>query len=144
MECMEGQYEINVEDPEKCTFGSARVVRPLTKYKFETHDRDRYWIYVHAARTRAETPTSDFRFYVDDGKEGDASSSGASTIAFDGGIVGVKREDAEKNNNRDRNNDNTRVQQNASSDGAIVDFHRGGLSLFVFLVSWMIQDYGLL
>jgi len=144
MECMEGQYEINVEDPEKCTFGSARVVRPLTKYKFETHDRDRYWIYVHAARTRAETPTSDFRFYVDDGKEGDASSSGASTIAFDGGIVGVKREDAEKDNNRDRNNDNTRVQQNASSDGAIVDFHRGGLSLFVFLVSWMIQDYGLL
>jgi len=83
MECVKGEYDVGVQDPEKCTFGSRRIERPLTKYTFDTRDRDRYWIYVHSAKTRAETPTADFRFYVDDGREGEAGSSGAHMINFD-------------------------------------------------------------
>jgi len=83
MECVEGEYKLFVDAPELCTFGSRQVTRPMTKYTFDTKDRDRYWIYVHSARTRAEKPTADFRFYVDDGKDGDASSSGAHMIEYE-------------------------------------------------------------
>jgi len=129
MDCVEGQYEVNIEDPDRCKFGSARVLRPMTKYTFDTRDRDRYWIYVHAARTRATLPTADFRFYVDDGEEGDASSSGASTIDIED--ITVSRVEEEDNADNDKKE---------KSSGNTVGFNRGGLSLFVLVVSWMIQD----
>ena len=126
MECVQGDYQLNVDDPEKCTFGSNRVNRPLTRYTFDTRDRDRYWIYVHAARTRADVPTADFRFFVDDGKNGDGSSSGAHTI----GIIGVSREDAEKDPGNQNNNKSNKI-----SSGNAVGFHRGVLCLVALLVS---------
>jgi len=130
MDCIKGDYELKVVDEEKCTFGSARVVRPLTKYSFDTHDRDRYWIYVHTARTRAEVPTADFRFWVDDGKNGDGSSSGAHTI----GIIDVSREDVELP--KGGSNTNSNVQKESSGNTLRV---QGGLiSLFALIVSWLI------
>jgi hypothetical protein len=134
MECVKGDYEINVDDPEKCTFGPYRVERKLTKYTFDTNDRDRYWIYVHFARTSAETPTADFRFYVDDGREGDASSSGAHMIEIES-IRAVSRQEEESDDNKN---------EDGESSGTSLGFHRGGLSLFVFLISLMIQDYGII
>jgi hypothetical protein len=83
MECVTGSYEINIEDPEKCSFGRSQVQRPLTKFTFNTRDRDRYYIYVHFARTAADRPTSDFRFFADDGAGGTAGSSGAHLIKFE-------------------------------------------------------------
>lgn len=130
MDCVKGDYELGVEDPEKCTFGSNRVVRPLTKYTFDTHDRDRYWIYVHSARTRVDVPTADFRFFVDDGKNGDGSSSGAHTI----GIIDVSREDAEEDNGNQNNNSN----KEKDASGNAVGFQRGVLFLSILLASWMI------
>ncbi len=129
MDCVKGDYELKVVDEDKCTFGSARVVRPLTKYTFDTHDRDRYWIYVHTARTRAEVPTADFRFWVDDGKNGDGSSSGAHTI----GIIDVSREDVELPKGGSNKNN---VQKESSGNTLRV---QGGLiSLFALIVSWLI------
>jgi len=133
MECVKGDYEINVDDPDKCTFGPRRVERKLTKYTFDTHDRDRYWIYVHFARTSAKTPTADFRFYVDDGSEGDASSSGAHMIVIEDSTV-VSREEEERGGNDKKEGD--------ESAGNMSGFHRGGLSVFVLVISLMIQDYG--
>jgi len=126
MECVEGEYELKVDDPEKCTFGSNRVERQLTKYTFDTHDRDRYWIYVHSARTRADVPVADFRFFVDDGKNGDGSSSGAHTI----GIIDVSREDAEEEPGNQNNKKANRI-----SSGNTVGFHRGVQCLVALLVS---------
>jgi hypothetical protein len=83
LECVAGTYEINVEDPEKCTFGASAETRPLTKYTFKTVDRDRYYIYVHFARTAADRPTANFRFFADDGQGGNAGSSGAHLIEFE-------------------------------------------------------------
>lgn len=129
MECVEGEYELKVDDPEKCTFGSARVNRPLTKYTFDTRDRDRYWIYVHTARTRAEVPTADFRFWVDDGREGDGSTSGASVIEIADvpEVTRIEREDHNSNG----------LEKAASG-------HRSGLSLLVLTVTLMVQGYGIL
>ena len=124
MECVGGEYELGVEDPGKCTFGSRRVERKLTKYTFDTVDRDRYWIYVHPARTRADVPTADFRFYVDDGKNGDGSSSGAHTI----GIIGVSREDAEQ----PPSNQNNNAKESSSTTAG---FHRVVLGLVALLVA---------
>jgi len=132
MECVEGDYEINVDDPKKCTFGPYRVERKLTKYTFDTHDRDRYWIYVHFARTGAKTPTADFRFYVDDGSEGEASSSGAHMIEIED-IPTMSRVETESNGEGNGSDE---------SSGNIVGFHRDGLSVFLILFSLMIQDYG--
>ena len=123
MECVEGEYELGVEDPDKCTFGSRQVERKLTKYTFDTNDRDRYWIYVHSARTRADVPTADFRFYVDDGKNGDGSSTGAHTI----GIIGVSREDAEQ----PPSSQNNKAKESSST---AVGFHRVVLGLVALLV----------
>lgn len=83
LECVTGSYDINVEDPEKCTFGLSQVQRPLTKFTFNTRDRDRYYIYVHFARTAEDRPTSDFRFFADDGAGGAAGSSGPHLIKFE-------------------------------------------------------------
>ena len=76
-----GTYQINGIDPDKCTFGGSP--RPLTSYTFATMDRTRYYVYVHFARTRADKPTGDVRFYVDDGADGNGSSSGAHVIRYD-------------------------------------------------------------
>lgn len=129
MECLTGEYEINVNDPNKCTFGSNRETYPMTKYTFDTHDRDRYWIYVHAARTRVDIPTADFRFYVDDGKEGDASSSGAAMIEIED-VTTVDREVEEAESESES-------ESKSKSSGTIVRLYRGRLSLFVLFVSWM-------
>jgi hypothetical protein len=83
LECVTGSYDINIEDPEKCTFGQSQVQRPLTKFTFNTRDRDRYYVYVHFARTAADKPTSDFRFFADDGAGGSAGSSGPHLIKFE-------------------------------------------------------------
>lgn len=83
LECVDGNYEINVQDPEKCSFGAGDVQRPLTKYSFNTRDRNRYYIYVHFARTAADKPTAAFRFFADDGQGGKAGSSGAHLIEFE-------------------------------------------------------------
>lgn len=80
LECVSGSYKIGIEDPEKCTFGE--VSRVMTKFTFDTVDRNRYYVYVHFARTAADYPTGDFRFYVDDGSDGNGSSSGAHEIIF--------------------------------------------------------------
>ncbi|KAG7360186.1 hypothetical protein IV203_035285 [Nitzschia inconspicua] len=83
LKCVSGSYDINVEDPDKCTFGRAGVPRPMTKFTFNTRDRDRYYVYVHFARTQADRPTSDFRFFADDGARGAAGSSGPHLIKFE-------------------------------------------------------------
>jgi len=78
LECVTGQYDTNVQDPARCTFGSAQVTQPLTKYTFDTTNRDRYFIYVRfAGKTRAEnnSTTADFRFYVDDGNDGNGGTN---------------------------------------------------------------------
>jgi hypothetical protein len=105
MECVTGSYDINIEDPEKCTFGQSQVQRPLTKFTFNTRDRDRYYVYVHFARTAADKPTSDFRFFADDGAGGSAGSSGPhlikfeeSTLTLDGGEGNGGNGDEDKDN----------------------------------------------
>ena len=132
MECVEGRYEINVEDAGKCTFGASRVLRPLTKYTFETRDRDRYWIYVHYARTRAEKPTADFRFYVDDGKEGEEGTSGAHMIEV-GDVEAVVANRGDRISRKDG-------EKKGPTSGGAGGFYRGGLSFVVLVVSWMIQN----
>eukprot|EP00533_Pseudo-nitzschia_delicatissima_P015999 CAMPEP_0197276112 /NCGR_PEP_ID=MMETSP1432-20130617/14794_1 /TAXON_ID=44447 /ORGANISM="Pseudo-nitzschia delicatissima, Strain UNC1205" /LENGTH=434 /DNA_ID=CAMNT_0042742101 /DNA_START=63 /DNA_END=1364 /DNA_ORIENTATION=- len=130
-ECITGEYELKVVDEAKCTFGSNQVLRPLTKYKFDTHDRDRYWIYVHTAQTRSDVPTADFRFFVDDGKNGDGSSTGAHTIGTIG-IIGVTREDAEIGNG----GSNTGSKNKGSSSANTVGLHGGLLALVTLLAAW--------
>eukprot|EP00537_Pseudo-nitzschia_pungens_P005304 CAMPEP_0172377398 /NCGR_PEP_ID=MMETSP1060-20121228/68883_1 /TAXON_ID=37318 /ORGANISM="Pseudo-nitzschia pungens, Strain cf. cingulata" /LENGTH=409 /DNA_ID=CAMNT_0013105083 /DNA_START=91 /DNA_END=1320 /DNA_ORIENTATION=+ len=88
LECVQGRYQVNVVDEAKCVFDGLK--RPLTKFTFDTVDRDRYYVYVHYARTRVDKPTSDFRFFVDDGSEGKGGSSGAHVILIDEtGTVGI-------------------------------------------------------
>jgi hypothetical protein len=82
LSCTPGEYDINILDVEKCTFGPAAIRRPKTAYTFQTRDRDRYYIYVHYARTKVDKPTSDFRFFVDDGKKGKAGTGGITNIKF--------------------------------------------------------------
>lgn len=80
--CVEGSYTTDVTDPAKCSFGAASVTRPLTQYTVPTRDRDRYYVYVHWARTAADNPTGDFRLFVDDGKGGKGGTGGAAAIKF--------------------------------------------------------------
>jgi hypothetical protein len=82
LDCVSGGYDLNVAD-EKCAFGAREFSRPMTKYTFKTIDRSRYYIYVHSARTRAVNITGDFRFFVDDGKNGEAGTSGAHIMQFE-------------------------------------------------------------
>lgn len=83
MSCVEGSYETDVMDAERCSFGAAQVVRPMTKYRVQTRDRDRYFVYVHYARTTVDKPTSEFHFWVDDGANGTAGTGGVSAIKFE-------------------------------------------------------------
>lgn len=81
--CVKGSYEANVKDEEKCTFGPAEILRPLTKYRVQTKDMERYYVYIHYARTAAARPTSDFRLFIDDGEGGTAGSGGFAAIKFE-------------------------------------------------------------
>eukprot|EP00536_Pseudo-nitzschia_multiseries_P016837 jgi/Psemu1/313643/fgenesh1_kg.1257_\ len=81
LECVSGKYQINVVDEERCLFGGLK--RPMTKFTFDTVDRSRYYIYVHFARTREDRPTGDFRFFANDGREGEGGTSGAHIILID-------------------------------------------------------------
>lgn len=83
LECVDGKYEIDIEDPERCSFGPEAVQRPMTKFTFNTKDRSRYYIYVHFARTAADKPTADFLFFADDGQGGNGGSSGPHLIQFE-------------------------------------------------------------
>jgi hypothetical protein len=80
--CVDGTYEVAVSDSEKCSFGEANALRPMTKYTLSTKDRDRYYVYIHWGRTAGDKATGDFRLYVDDGKGGAAGSGGATAIKF--------------------------------------------------------------
>jgi hypothetical protein len=100
--CETGRYDVNVEDPEKCSFGASGVQRPLTKFTFNSRDRDRYYIYVHFARTAADKPTGNFRFFADDGAGGAAGSSGHHLITFEESTLTLKGNEGNEN----RNNEN--------------------------------------
>jgi hypothetical protein len=90
LECVSGSYNPQGEDAERC--GGSKT----TSMTFNTIDRDRYFVYVQFARTQADLPTGNFNFFVDDGKDGKAGSSGAHLITFeestmiaaDGSIIG--------------------------------------------------------
>lgn len=99
--CETGRYDINLEDPEKCSFGGSGVQRPLTKLTFNTKDRDRYYIYVHAARTAADKPTGPFRFFADDGAGGTAGSSGHHLITFEESTLTLTGNEGSINNGND-------------------------------------------
>jgi hypothetical protein len=81
-ECVVGSYEVAVKDAEKCSFGAANALRPMTKYTVPTKDRDRYYVYIHWGRTAGDKATGDFRLYVDDGKNGAGGTGGAVPIKF--------------------------------------------------------------
>lgn len=101
LECVDGRYDIDIEDPEKCTFGGSQVQRPLTKFTFNTRDRDRYFVYVHFARTAADKPTADFRFFADDGAGGTAGSSGPHLIKFEESTVTLDGGEGNRDNQKD-------------------------------------------
>lgn len=80
--CVEGSYETNVRDEGKCSFGAANALRPLTSYTVSTVDRDRYYVYIHWARTSGDQPTGDFRLYIDDGEGGKGGTGALTAIKF--------------------------------------------------------------
>jgi hypothetical protein len=83
--CVTGTYELAPDDA-KCTFGPGLVKQSLSTFTFDTTDRDRYYILVHSKNTIEAPTTFDFRFYVNDGRDGKAGSSGASAIEFETGL----------------------------------------------------------
>jgi hypothetical protein len=135
LDCVEGGYDLNVEDDEKCTFGAKQFKRPMTKFTFKTIDRSRYYIYVHFARTRAENITGDFRFFVDDGKNGDGGTSGAHMMQFKEpkGIVSSDGEGTGDSNNTSEDGENG----NGESTSTII--RTSGFCFYVVLIvsSWM-------
>lgn len=132
LECVSGEYEINVSDKKKCSFGTSEIERPMTTYTFDTVDRDRYYVYVHFARTRADRPTADFRFFVDDGSEGEGSTSGAHVILFDDTPAEIRDEKATDNNKPEEKNEETK------SSSSIID-PNNRLPLFILLLSFGIH-----
>jgi hypothetical protein len=91
-------------DPDKCTFqnlvgtnGENSVVRPMTTFSFDTKDRDRYYILVNFAAPSTLTPTAPFRFWVDDGEDGNAGSGGTTGIQFSVGGGDVDDGDGDGN-----------------------------------------------
>lgn len=121
LECVSGSYKVNVVDRNRCNFNGE--IRPMTKYTFETVDRSRYYVYLHFAQTRADKPTTDFRFFADDGTAGKGSSSGAHVILFqEGTTIDI--------GDRDRGNSDG----NGKSSSNIVRF-QSRFSLFVLIVS---------
>ena len=67
MECVSGLYKYD-DDAGRCTIEGN--VRMQTSFEFQTRDGDRYYVYVHYALTDVDKPTSSFRLFVDDGKNG--------------------------------------------------------------------------
>lgn len=126
LECVSGSYEVNAVDRNRCDFNGE--VRPMTKYTFETVDRSRYYVYLHFARTRADKPTTDFRFFADDGTGGKESSSGAHVILFQEGTT-IDIGDPDRGNS----------DGNMKSSSNIVHFH-SRFSLFVLIASWAIYS----
>eukprot|EP00934_Nitzschia_sp_Nitz4_P002455 Nitzschia sp. Nitz4//scaffold99_size76975//65797//67091//NITZ4_005584-RA/size76975-snap-gene-0.8-mRNA-1//-1//CDS//3329560874//2445//frame0 len=82
MTCVTGTTETDIEDADKCTFGAAKVLRPLTKHTVQTNDRDRYFVYVRYELTDVDKPTSDFYLWIDDGAGGTAGTGGVAAIKF--------------------------------------------------------------
>lgn len=135
LECVAGAYEVNIEDPDHCVFGSGNQ-RAMTRYTFDTIDRSRYYVYVHWAQTRSEKPTADFRFFVNDGREGDAGTSGAHVIAYEphttydwSGYRDGTGRSIGRTGDEEGNADN---EQPSSSSN--IQIHRG-LSIFVLAIS---------
>lgn len=83
----DGQYEISVDDEERCAFG---IQWPKTSFTFSTIDKDRYYIYVHFAET-IDAPVGDFRIFVDDGENGNASSDDLERPSSDTDGSGLSR-----------------------------------------------------
>lgn len=100
---VDGSYEANIVDDEKCTFGPAQLKRPRTAFTFNTRDRDRYYFMVHYARTREPRVTSTYRLFVDDGENGMAGSGGVTGFQFEkpptsiGSKNGDSKSDGENN-----------------------------------------------
>mmetsp|Transcript_8835 Transcript_8835/g.10096 ORF Transcript_8835/g.10096 Transcript_8835/m.10096 type:complete len:370 (-) Transcript_8835:50-1159(-) len=151
LECISGEYDVGIDDNDKCAFGTAEISRPMTKFIFQTIDRSRYYIYVHFARTRADRPTADFRFFVDDGKNGEGSSSGAHIIQseeegnkIDGASNGSDGNDGESAENGDNGSDGNASVSNGSGDNeggesSSVIRSTGYYIYAVLVASWMIM-----
>jgi len=137
LECVTGQYEVGVEDNERCSFGSAEIKRSLTKFTFDTKDLNRYYIYVHFARTRAEKPTADFRFFVDDGQNGEASSS---IILFEESTM-IDKSDKEDNDDGAGASNSDTGGNGKGESGSADTFYRSLVSFLVLLTSWMIRSF---
>lgn len=103
----DGTKYVTKSDPGKCTFANdvgtnaeSFVEWPMTAFSFDTNDRDRYYILVNfAADSPALVPTAPFRFWVDDGEQGNAGSGGTTGIQFSTG--GGNVDDGNDNNNDD-------------------------------------------
>jgi hypothetical protein len=108
MTCVDGTYQSDITDQEKCVFGPSYAERPKTTFSFNSRDRDRYYVMVHYARTQVEKPTSPFRFYVDDGAGGNAGS---------GGVTGFQFESAPASSDGDGNGDGGEDGNNGNSNG---------------------------
>ena len=137
LECISGTYDVGVDDNDKCTFGTAGISRMMTKFTFKTIDRSRYYIYVHFARTRADRPTADFRFFVDDEKNGEGSSSGAHMIQFE---EGDKTDRASNDSGgKDGKSGDNESGGNESGESSSVIRSTGYYLYAVLIASWMIM-----
>jgi hypothetical protein len=140
--CVEGDYETQILDEERCTFTSAFLKRPMTRYTFPTRDRDRYFIYVHFAFTGVDKPTAPFRFFVDDGESGNAGSSGTGQISFedpqDGGNNGNGNDNGNGNGNDGSNNGNNGDGNGGNSGASSRSLQAAGAALFFLLSSFLL------
>jgi len=138
LECVSGKYTINVQDKGKCTFGKAQISRPMTKFTFNTIDRSRYYVYVHFARTSADKPTADFRFFVDDGMNGEGSSSGAHIIQYENGTIAVGDDEGKNSDDSHSGNEKDGEGGNGSESSSVSKSSELGFHIF-FIVSWMMN-----
>jgi len=136
LECISGTYDVGVDDNDKCTFGTAGISRMMTKFTFKTIDRSRYYIYVHFARTRADRPTADFRFFVDDEKNGEGSSSGAHMIQFEEDKTDRASNDSGGKDGKSGDNESG---GNESGESSSVIRSTGYYLYAVLIASWMIM-----
>jgi hypothetical protein len=125
--CAQGSYTgLDVIDAARCSFGAARIPRPMTQYTVpNTRDRDRYYVYVHWGRTVGDKPTGDFRLFVSDGNGGKGGTGGAAAIKFappgstnDGGDDddgGSNEGSIDGNDSNDDNNNNNKKSGAATS-----------------------------
>ena len=130
-ECVDGTYEVAVKDAEKCSFGAADALRPLTNYKLPTRDRDRYYVYVHWGRTAGDKATGDFRLYLDDGKGGAGGTGGATVIKFAPSSGVTDDSGSGSGSNGDGSSDKDNTDQDSA---AILPTNAPSLALAVILV----------